>query len=235
MKEDFSAEFKEISRPVQCRAKGSIIFWGSPMAFSDWILRVAEAESGFEHVVRVDSLADPQPAGGTQRYVFFDDNVAEVILGTAGVGPRVGDGVAWVHAYRDELLARRMLSRRRDGTALGNVGLLPMSLPIDTWTPMFRLVLSGDFVVPGRLLEIERDEPPCASRMVARNGTLTPREKEVLRLVARGMRNKTIAHELGLSEHTIKLHLHHVITKIGVRNRTQATQWYLTRANGGGQ
>jgi DNA-binding NarL/FixJ family response regulator len=125
-----------------------------------------------------------------------------------------------------------MLYKRRESPELSKVRLLQMNLPIDIWTPMFRLVLSGDFVVPGSLLEPEPGpadpEEPSRSREIA----LTGRESQVLSLVARGMRNKTIAHELGLSEHTIKLHLHHVISKIGVRNRTEATQWYLTQSGG---
>ena len=63
---------------------------------------------------------------------------------------------------------------------------------------------------------------------------LTRREKEVLALVSQGGRNKTIAHQLSLSEHTVKLHLHNAITKIGVRNRTEAANWYLSRQTGGG-
>ena len=51
---------------------------------------------------------------------------------------------------------------------------------------------------------------------------LTPREMDVLELVAEGMQNKHIAGHLQLSEHTVKLHLHHVISKLGARNRTEA-------------
>ncbi len=61
---------------------------------------------------------------------------------------------------------------------------------------------------------------------------LTRREKEVLALVSQGGRNKTIAHTMSLSEHTVKLHLHNAITKIGARNRTEAATWYLSRQLG---
>ncbi|MDN3722302.1 helix-turn-helix transcriptional regulator [Roseibium salinum] len=52
------------------------------------------------------------------------------------------------------------------------------------------------------------------------NGThvvdaLTPRENEVLALIAQGLQNKNIAAALRLSEHTIKLHIHHIISKMG--------------------
>lgn len=64
---------------------------------------------------------------------------------------------------------------------------------------------------------------------------LTRREKEVLALVSQGGRNKTIAHKMSLSEHTVKLHLHNAITKIGARNRTEAATWYLSRHMGEGR
>lgn len=69
--------------------------------------------------------------------------------------------------------------------------------------------------------------PEARGRAVA----LTPREEEVLRLVAGARRNKTIGHELSIAEQTVKLHLHHIMRKIGVRNRTAAAAWYLARQN----
>jgi two-component system, NarL family, response regulator LiaR len=51
---------------------------------------------------------------------------------------------------------------------------------------------------------------------------LTPREREVLVLIARGFPNKRIARELTLSEKTVKTHVGHVLAKLGVSDRTQA-------------
>lgn len=51
---------------------------------------------------------------------------------------------------------------------------------------------------------------------------LTEREKDVLRLLARGKANKEIAWELKLSENTVKSHVHSVLAKLGVLSRTQA-------------
>ena len=51
---------------------------------------------------------------------------------------------------------------------------------------------------------------------------LTPRETEVLRLVARGLSNRLVARELALSEKTVKAHLSAIFGKLGVTDRTQA-------------
>lgn len=61
---------------------------------------------------------------------------------------------------------------------------------------------------------------------------LTVRELGILSRVARGQQNKIIAADLGLSEHTVKLHIHNIITKLGVHNRTEAAVLYLERSNG---
>ena len=49
---------------------------------------------------------------------------------------------------------------------------------------------------------------------------LRPREREIARLVARGLSNKEIARELGLTEGGVKGHLHSVFQKLGIRRRS---------------
>jgi DNA-binding NarL/FixJ family response regulator len=54
---------------------------------------------------------------------------------------------------------------------------------------------------------------------------LSGREIEVLRLVAKGLANKQIARSLGISDHTVKVHLGNVFRRIGVSDRTSAAMW----------
>jgi DNA-binding NarL/FixJ family response regulator len=61
------------------------------------------------------------------------------------------------------------------------------------------------------------------SRQPPRN--LSPRETEVLDLVAAGLANKQIARRLGISERTVKAHLTAVFQELGVTDRTQAALW----------
>ena len=54
---------------------------------------------------------------------------------------------------------------------------------------------------------------------------LSPRETEVLRLVAQGLANKQIGRRLGISERTVKAHLGRVFRQLGVADRTSAALW----------
>jgi DNA-binding NarL/FixJ family response regulator len=51
---------------------------------------------------------------------------------------------------------------------------------------------------------------------------LSPRENELLQLLAEGLRNREIGDTLGISEATVKKHIEHILSALGVRNRTQA-------------
>ena len=62
---------------------------------------------------------------------------------------------------------------------------------------------------------------------------LTPREQEVLRLVADGQSNKEIARSLGIARSTADLHVHHILQALGVANRVAATLWALRHGLGG--
>ncbi len=61
---------------------------------------------------------------------------------------------------------------------------------------------------------------------------LTERETEVLRLVARGKRNREIADELGVTERTVKYHTANIFAKLGVRSRAEAIALAWKEARG---
>ncbi len=84
-------------------------------------------------------------------------------------------------------------------------------------------VLVLDRAVSGRLAR----RPPSESRQ---SGDLTPREADVLALLARGRSNKVIAAELGLGVRTVEGHVSSVLAKLGVASRTEAVAYVLRRS-----
>ena len=65
------------------------------------------------------------------------------------------------------------------------------------------------------------------------DGDLTPRETEVLRLVANGLSNKEIGARLGITEGTVKNHVHGALEKLHLRSRAQAASYVIRRDRGG--
>mgnify|MGYP002401227598 CR=1 FL=1 len=90
-------------------------------------------------------------------------------------------------------------------------------LPADGESALVGTAEDADLVLSGRVV---RAAAPAAE--AAQGAELSTRELEVLRLVARGLGNKEIAAELGITTHTVKYHLAALLEKLGVRSRTEA-------------
>jgi DNA-binding NarL/FixJ family response regulator len=106
----------------------------------------------------------------------------------------------------------------------GASGFLLKDAPEEQLVSGIRIVAGGASLfapaVTERLIrrfagESPREPPPAL-------GELTPRELEVLRLVARGLSNAEVAAELVVSEHTAKTHVAHILGKLDLRDRVQA-------------
>ena len=96
----------------------------------------------------------------------------------------------------------------------GARGYLLKSTPPDELVQAIRQVHAGKKRVP----------PEVAAQLAEHMGyeSLTAREVEVLQEVAEGNRNKDIAHRLFISEETVKVHIKHIMDKLGANDRTQA-------------
>jgi DNA-binding NarL/FixJ family response regulator len=106
----------------------------------------------------------------------------------------------------------------------GASGFLLKDAPEDQLVAAIRIAADGGAMfspsVTRRLIEeFSRRASPEPPPGLAE---LTPREREVLRLLARGFSNQEIAAELVLSEHTAKTHVAHILSKLGLRDRIQA-------------
>ena len=96
----------------------------------------------------------------------------------------------------------------------GARGYLLKSMPPSELIQVIRQVHAGKLRVP----------PEIAAQLAENMGTesLTGRELDVLRQVSGGNRNRDIGERLGISEETVKVHLKHIMDKLGAKDRTQA-------------
>jgi DNA-binding NarL/FixJ family response regulator len=108
----------------------------------------------------------------------------------------------------------------------GASGFLLKDAPPEELVRAIRVVSAGDALlapsVTRRLLEEFASRPDPQGAPPAEVDALTPRELEVLRLIARGLTNAEIADDLVVSETTVKTHVGHVLMKLGLRDRVQA-------------
>ncbi len=81
----------------------------------------------------------------------------------------------------------------------------------------------------GAAPDLTRVDALAAGRTVSDTSGLSPREVEVLRLVAAGKTNHAIAGELFLSERTVERHVSNILTKLGVASRTAAAAYAFDR------
>jgi DNA-binding NarL/FixJ family response regulator len=110
--------------------------------------------------------------------------------------------------------------------AAGASGFLLKDIRRDDLVNAIRLVAAGDALlapsVTRRLIAdlAHRGHPVPA--LVVQLKTLTDRERDTLRQLARGLSNVEIAAELYVSEHTVKTHVSNLLSKLGLRDRAQA-------------
>src|SRR5712671_2729282 len=110
--------------------------------------------------------------------------------------------------------------------AAGASGFLLKDVSPEHLVAAVRLVRTGDALLAPSITRrlVERFAPrPAGPRVRGRNlSVLTPRELEVLGLIARGMSNAELASALTLSEATVKTHVARILAKLDLRDRVQA-------------
>ena len=115
---------------------------------------------------------------------------------------------------------------------LGAAGYIPKTSSNAVIISAVNLVLSGGVYIPAELLQDtlqndfnmlkEIENMPENKELSEKVKILTPRQIDVLRLIAKGKSNKQIAFDLGLSEGTVKLHITAILKLLNVYNRTGA-------------
>lgn len=114
---------------------------------------------------------------------------------------------------------------KRKALDIGASGYVTKTEPRSAIEEAIRMVAGGGIYVPREFQN--PDSAPLANRGPpdARDPlqvSITPRQREVLALVAQGKSNKAVARDLDLTENTVKIHVAAVLKALGVRNRTEA-------------
>lgn len=104
----------------------------------------------------------------------------------------------------------------RSVIAAGARGFIPKTSSAEQLAAAISMLLAGGTSIPTDVLSAEA--PPTEAWVAS----LSPREMQVLKCMARGISNKEIGRELNLAEVTIKLHLRTIFRKIGARSRAEA-------------
>lgn len=112
--------------------------------------------------------------------------------------------VLWADALPLELMFKTL--------EFGVRGIVQRNVQPEQLVESVRKVLAGE-------LQIGFGMPGDQQQQTRRGVSLTPREREIVSFLRQGMRNKQIAHEMGITEGTVKIYLFRLFHKLGVRNR----------------
>ncbi|OOR91100.1 two-component system response regulator NarL [Moraxella caviae] len=112
----------------------------------------------------------------------------------------------------------------QEALELGVDGYLLKDMEPEEIIANIRRILRGELMISPALAPILAQ----AMRKPTQNEAqldLTDRELQVLRMIAEGMSNKMIGNKLGIAESTVKVHVKHILGKIGLRTRVEAAVW----------
>ena len=199
----------------------------------DWLQKAWPAAA-------IDAVADPAAVAEDRLPVDL------ALFGLGAAAPSAPVMTAAIH----ELLRRIggaplvVLGEREDLAAvtaalqIGASGYVPTSFDPSTALRAFEFVLAGGTFVPAiSLAAAGRSAESRAPRLLADADEmpgLTPRERDVAAAVCAGKPNKIIAHELQISEATVKVFVRHILRKVGATNRTQAASTIRRHFDGAG-
>lgn len=222
-----------------------VVSSGGPVV-PDCTARAAVSEFPGLAIVEAGPGTDMRALPARPALILFDGaDLERGIAPVAFMRSRFPDARCAAIARTDTAGTRALQTLIADGTLCG---ILPMNLKLDLWLTVLKLLLDGGDHVPARFVAaLSGPEaghaahapnalagPQAPAVFPAGSGAasptiadLTDRERQVLELVSRGRRNKAIAAVLTLSEHTVKVHLHNIIAKLQVRNRTEAATIFL--------
>ncbi len=166
---------------------------------------------------------------GREAFTALENQDPDLILMDLGL-PDV-DGISAAQSIQHErpeikialLTARRDSKIMQEALAAGLNGYLTKDTDKDRFLTSLRAILGGDVVIQRGVVQNMRRGGTVEERDVElRIEQLTPREREVLEMLARGHSSEEMTDLLQVSPHTVRTHVHNVLTKLQVRSRLEA-------------
>ncbi len=147
------------------------------------------------------------------------------------------DGLATLKAMRDADIVSRVVvltvsEHREDVSAMfraGADGYLLKDMEPEELLEKISEAAKGRLVVDDRLAKVLASVLRPQKEEKNTLDELTPKELEVLHLIAEGMANKMIARNMDISEGTVKVHVKRLLKKLGVRSRVEAALWMVNQ------
>ncbi|RUO36378.1 two-component system response regulator NarL [Aliidiomarina sanyensis] len=186
--------------------------------FEDEIKVVGESNSGAQAVPQV---------------VELDPDLVVLDLNMQGM-----DGLETLRAMRDAGVTSRIVMLTVsdadedvvEAISAGADGYLLKDMDPEQLIAQLKRALNGKMVMSEAVTEILASAlRKPSSRHTADLNNLTNREYEILSLIAKGLSNKLIARELDISDGTVKVHVKHLLKKLGLRSRVEAAVWMVNQ------
>ena len=171
------------------------------------------------------SEPDMKVRAGTVETVLHS-RYEELVLMTTDRGPSFSAAMSALKAVRPGIRIIVTGPGRRDDDILrainaGAKGYVAQEASSDILKKAIREVHAGSVWIPRRVLAVFIERAPELRNVPSPAPRISPREREVLRLLLSGCSNREIAQELGIIEQTVKSHVAQLLRKTGVRNRTE--------------
>lgn len=174
-------------------------------------LAVVGSSSGIDTLVQDVETLQPDAV-----LVDLEGEDEPALLGVLGTGPQAPAILVLSDDPQGEWASEALRSGVR--------AILPREATAAEIVAAVEAVAAGLIVLHPDAIDILLSALPPVPRVQAATGhqTLTPREVEVLEMLAEGVGNKTIARRLGISEHTVKFHVGSIFAKLHASSRTEA-------------
>lgn len=213
-------------------AKTRVLLADDHQLFREGVAAILNAQPDFEVVGAAND--------GLEVLVMADDLVPDLVL--MDISMPGYDGVEATRQLTQQhpemivvmLTVRNEHEQLFEALKVGARGYLLKNIQSRQLVDMLRAVLRGEAAISptlgGRLLdEFRRVSQLSDEALPAAGMSLTPREQDVLSLVAEGHSDQEIADELVISVHTVKSHMHNILAKLQLSHRYEAAQFALNK------